>query len=220
MSTTNKPSHWRQGNGRTSASTLAAPLDGQAAREIQAFGWYVSIPLALAEKVRRQSGEHLNQVLADSITLRDLYKKHHWHVSGATFYSLHLLFDRNAEQQEQLIDQIAERVMTLGGLAVAMGADVAEMTLIPRAPKGREEVPTQLSRLLHAHEIILEEARTIARIAGDAGDFGTNDLLVSDVIRTNEMQAWFLSQHLVAAPVVRGTTSENSISEGHAGQPK
>ena len=203
----------RQGNGQTTAPTLAAPLNGQTAPEIQAYGWYTSMPLALATPLRRQSGEHLNQLLADTITLRDLYKKHHWQVSGATFYALHLLFDRHAEQQELLIDQIAERVMTLGGVAVAMAADVAEMTLIPRPPKGREDVPTQLSRLLHAHEIILKEARTMARLAGDAGDFGTNDLLASGVVRTNEAQAWFLAEHLVDAPLVRASGQDQRIDQ-------
>src|SRR3989442_11173411 len=63
--------------------------------------------------------------------------------------------------------------------------------LIPRPPRGREEVPVQLSRLLHAHEIVLKEARAMARQAAEAGDDGTNDLLVSDVIRPNELQVWF-----------------------------
>jgi starvation-inducible DNA-binding protein len=177
------------------------------APEIQAFGWFVPMPLALSQTVCQQSGEHLNQLLADTITLRDLYKKHHWQVSGATFYSLHLLFDRHAEQQTELVDQIAERVMALGGVAIAMSADVAETTLIPRAPKGREDVPTQLSRLLHAHETVLEEARTMARLADEHGDFGTNDLLVSEVIRTNEAQVWFLAEHLVGPPVAGETAS-------------
>ena len=86
---------------------------------------------------------------------------------------------------------------------IAMAADVAEMTLVPRPPKGREEVPVQISRLLHAHEIVLREARTMARLASQQGDDGTNDLLVSNVIRTNEMQAWFVAEHVVDVPLVR-----------------
>ena len=84
-----------------------------------------------------------------------------------------------------------------------MAHDVAETTLVPRPPKGREEVPVQISRLLHAHEIILKEARTMATQASDAGDDGTNDLLVSDVIRTNELQVWFVAEHVVDTPLVR-----------------
>jgi starvation-inducible DNA-binding protein len=180
----------------------AVPLTGRHAHEIQAFGTVVPVPIALAEGARRESVTNLNQLLADTMTLRDLYKKHHWQVSGATFYPLHLLFDKHAGEQSELIDEIAERVMKLGGLSIAMAADVAETTLIPRPPKGREEVPVQLSRLLHAHEVVLKEARAMARHAAEAGDDGTNDLLVSDVIRTNETQVWFVASHVVEAPTV------------------
>jgi len=181
----------------------ARPLVGQKAMEIQPYGTIVKLPIALSETACRQSVENLNQVLADTITLRDLYKKHHWQVAGHTFYQLHLLFDKHYEEQNELVDQIAERVQLLGGVSLAMAPDIAETTLIPRPPRGREEVPVQISRLLHAHEIILEEARSMAGQADDAGDDGTNDLLVSDVVRTNELQVWFLSQHLVDVPLVR-----------------
>jgi len=181
----------------------ARPLVGQKSVEIQPYGTIVKLPIALSETACRQSVENLNQVLADTITLRDLYKKHHWQVAGHTFYQLHLLFDKHYEEQNELVDQIAERVQLLGGVSLAMAPDIAETTLIPRPPRGREEVPVQISRLLHAHEIILEEARSMAGQADDAGDDGTNDLLVSDVVRTNELQVWFLSQHLVDVPLVR-----------------
>ncbi len=181
----------------------AKPLVGQKSVEIQAFGTIVKLPIALSEKACRQSVENLNQVLADTITIKDLYKKHHWQVAGPTFYQLHLLFDKHYEEQNELVDQIAERIQLLGGVSLAMGADIAETTLIPRPPRGREEVPVQISRLLHAHEIILEESRSMARQADESGDDGTNDLLVSDVIRLHELQVWFLSQHLVDVPSVR-----------------
>jgi starvation-inducible DNA-binding protein len=161
------------------------------------------MPIALSEKTRRESVTNLNQVLADTMTLRDLYKKHHWQMSGPTFYQLHLLFDKHFGEQSDLVDLIAERIMMLGGISIAMAPDVAEMTLIPRPPKGREEVPVQISRLLHAHEIVLKEARTMARQAADEGDDGTNDVLVSNVIRTNESQVWFVAEHVVDAPLVR-----------------
>jgi starvation-inducible DNA-binding protein len=137
------------------------------------------------------------------MTLRDMYKKHHWQVAGHTFYQLHLLFDKHHGEQDELVDQIAERIQLLGGISLAMAADVAETTMIPRPPRGREEAPVQISRLLEAHEMILKEARTMAKQASDAGDDGTNDLLVSDVIRTNELQVWFLAEHLVDVPLVR-----------------
>ena len=187
----------------------AAPLAGQRAHEIQAFGSVVPMPIALAEATRGRSAVNLNQLLADTITLRDLYKKHHWQVSGPTFYQLHLLFDKHFNEQNDLVDLIAERIMMLGGVSIAMSADVAEMTLIPRPPKGREEVPVQISRLLHGHEIVLKEARTMARQAAEDGDDGTNDLLVSNIIRPNEMQVWFVAEHLVDAPLVHADGSNS-----------
>jgi len=184
-------------------SDRASPILHQKAREIQPFGKMTHMPIALDENVRAQSVENLNQLLADTMTLRDMYKKHHWQVAGHTFYQLHLLFDKHHGEQDELVDTIAERIQLLGGISLAMAADVAETTIIPRPPRGREEVPVQISRLLEAHEFILKEARTMAKQAVEAGDDGTNDLLVSDVIRTNELQAWFVAEHVVDVPLVR-----------------
>jgi starvation-inducible DNA-binding protein len=181
----------------------ARPIQHQHAPEIQPYGKIAKLPIALDEKTCATSTENLNQLLADTITLRDMYKKHHWQVAGHTFYQLHLLFDKHHAEQDELVDQIAERIQLLGGISLAMAADVAETTMIPRPPRGREEAPVQISRLLEGHELILKEARTMAKQASDAGDDGTNDLLVSDVIRTNELQVWFLAEHLVDVPLVR-----------------
>jgi starvation-inducible DNA-binding protein len=181
----------------------ATPVVHQTAHETQPFGHLIRMPIALAESTCKESINNLNQLLADTMTLRDMYKKHHWQVSGPTFYQLHLLFDKHYNEQNALVDTIAERIQVLGGVSVAMSHDVAETTMVPRPPKGREEVPVQISRLLHAHEIVLKEARTMARLAAEHDDQGTNDLLVSDVIRTNELQVWFVSEHVVDTPVVR-----------------
>src|SRR5262245_11391316 len=181
------------------------PQTQQHAHEIQPFGHIVRMPIALPEDVCRESVDNLNQLLADTITLRDLYKKHHWQVTGPTFYQLHLLFDKHYDEQNELVDAIAERIQLLGGVSIAMASDVAETTLIPRAPKGREEVPVQISRLLHAHEIILKEARAMAKRAADKGDDGTNDLIVSDVVRRNELQVWFVAEHVVDVPVTKAS---------------
>ncbi len=180
----------------------ATPIQ-QHAHEIQPYGHLVRMPIALEEATRKESAENLNQLLADTMTLRDLYKKHHWQVAGPTFYSLHLLFDKHFEEQSGLVDAIAERIQALGGVGLAMAPDVAETTLIPRPPKGREAAPAQISRLLHAHQIVLKESRTMARLAADRGDDGTNDLIVSSIIRTNEAQVWFVAEHVVDTPLVR-----------------
>jgi starvation-inducible DNA-binding protein len=197
MKTKVKASNHNSSSNFTYRPDRARPKIHARAAEIQAFGTIAKLPNALGEKVCQASVERLNQILADTMSLRDLYKKHHWQVSGKTFYQLHLLFDKHHDEQAELVDQIAERIQALGGLSYAMAADVAENTNIPRPPKGREEVPVQISRLLTAHEIILLGARVSARKAAEMGDDGTNDLLVSNVIRTNEMQVWFLAEHVV-----------------------
>lgn len=146
--------------------------------------------------------EQLNQLLADTMTLRDLYKKSHWQVAGPTFYQLHLLFDKHYDEQVELVDAIAERIQLLGGVSLAMAADIGETTQIERPPRGREEVPVQISRLLDAHQIIIRDSRKLAERSSRVGDQGTNDLVVSEVLRTNELQVWFLSEHLVDVPLV------------------
>jgi len=201
-------------NQLESGTERSRPILHQNAREIQPYGKIAKLPIALDEKVCAASAENLNQVLADTITLRDLYKKHHWQVAGHTFYQLHLLFDKHHNEQDELVDTIAERIQSLGAISLAMAADIAETSIIPRPPRGREEVPAQISRLLEAHEILLKEARTMARQAAEAGDDGTNDVLVSDVIRTNELQVWFLAEHLVDVPAVRADQAKAASSGG------
>jgi starvation-inducible DNA-binding protein len=175
----------------------------QHGKEIQAFGTVRQFPLALAYETRMYACQRLNQIHADTQILYALYKKHHWLMRGATFYQLHLLLDKHADEQLALVDKIAERVQTLGGIAVGDPRHVAEITRVPRPPNGCEEVPAMLSRLLEAHELILSDAHDAATRVAALGDDGTNDLLVSDVIRTGELQAWFLVEHLVDTPLLR-----------------
>ncbi|HVI08046.1 MAG TPA: DNA starvation/stationary phase protection protein [Candidatus Binatia bacterium] len=187
----------------------AQPRLHQRGPAIQKYGTVSHmLPLELEEPVRLEMTEQLNLMLADTMTLRDLYKKSHWQVAGPTFYQLHLLFDKHFEEQSELVDTIAERIQLLGGISIAMAHDVAETTRIERPPRDREEVPVQLSRLLDAHQIIIGHCRELAERANKIGDAGTNDLVVSDVLRTNELQVWFLSEHLVEAPLVKADQDE------------
>ena len=193
----------------------AQPRLHQRSREIQGYGTVLHLlPLELEEPVRLEITENLNQLLADTMTLRDLYKKSHWQTAGPTFYQLHLLFDKHYDEQVELVDGIAERIQMLGGLSLAMAPDVAETTQIERPPRGREEPPVQISRLLDAHQIIVRQTRKLARRASELGDDGTNDLLVSEVLRTNEMHIWFLSEHLVEVGLVEA--GEPTVTAGAA----
>jgi len=173
------------------------------AREIQKYGTVIAdMPHPLSAETRTKMVRQLNQLLADSIVMRDMYKKHHWQVSGPTFYQLHLLFDKHYEEQTEIVDTIAERVQLLGGVTIAMGGDVAKITKIAAPPLGKEEVPVQISRLLEAHKIVIQSCLDLSEAADDAGDHGTNDLVVSDVLRPNELQSWFIGQHLVEMPLI------------------
>ncbi|MFI0168773.1 Dps family protein [Streptomyces sp. NPDC017095] len=183
--------------------TGSQPRLHQKGRVIQEFGTVKQFPLALSYEARMYSCQRLNKVLADTQILYGLYKKHHWLMRGATFYQLHLVLDQHATQQLALVDTLAERVQTLGGVAVGDPRHVAELTSVPRPPDGVEEVPAMLSRLLEAHEIILTDAHDAASRVAELGDDGTNDLLVSQVIRTGELQTWFVAEHLVDTPLVR-----------------
>jgi starvation-inducible DNA-binding protein len=195
-----------------SQTSLETPQKGQQqvaphwhaqAKEIQKYGTCIAdMPHRLPVDVREKMVARLNQLLADSIQIRDMYKKHHWQVSGPTFYQLHLLFDKHFEEQVELVDTIAERIQILGGVSIAMGGDVAEIAQVKSPPRGREEVPVQISRLLEAHKIIMQDCHDIAEEADKLGDDGTNDMVISDILRPNELQSWFINQHLVEMPLI------------------
>jgi len=192
-----------QTNGKTNGvSEKIQPLMHQRGPVIQDYGALRNLPTGLPDDARKQSIQNLNQVLADTIQLASMYKKHHWQVSGHTFYQLHLLFDKHYEEQTELVDLLAERISLLGGVTNGMPAAVARITKIETPPDGVEEVPVQVSRLLEAHELIMKESREFAGQADDAGDDGTNDLFVSNVLRTNELQTWFVVSHVVPEPLV------------------
>jgi starvation-inducible DNA-binding protein len=170
--------------------------------EIQRAEELRHLPLELSEEARKQSIGMLNQLLADSITLYHLYKKHHWQVAGPTFYQLHLLFDKHADEVLQTVDLIGERIQMLGGVALGMPFEVAESTKIARPPKGTEGVPSMLARLVEAHGVVIKEIRSGVELTERNHDYGTNDMLMSDILRMHEMQIWFISQHLVDTPLI------------------
>lgn len=164
---------------------------------LQAFGSLRTVRLGLPPETRSRSIRMLNRMLAHAMALRDLYKKAHWQTSGAAFYGLHLMFDKHYDAQLELIDSLAERVQLLGGVALATAHDVVQETRLARVTSSSETTMQQLGELLAAHEFILGEARPLAREAAEHGDDGTNDIIVSEVIRTNELQSWFVGEHLI-----------------------
>ncbi|HEY0444327.1 MAG TPA: DNA starvation/stationary phase protection protein [Candidatus Limnocylindrales bacterium] len=170
--------------------------------EIQKFGTLRLLPIALSAEARGESAQLLNGILADTMILYAMYKKHHWLVAGPTFYQLHLLFDKHAEEQSALIDLLAERVQSLGGIAVGDPRHAAELTSVARPPDGAEDVPSMIHRLLDAHEIIVEKVRAAIEKTDKSKDWGTNDLLMGDVLRRHELQVWFVAEHSVDVPLI------------------
>ena len=189
-------------NGVSKRMRSPEPRLGIRAPEIQAFGTLRDLPIALPAKARSSSCRSLNEILADTMVLYAMYKKHHWLVAGPTFYQLHLLFDKHAEEQLELVDLLAERVQSLGGIAVGDPRQAAELTSIERPPDGAEEVSVMLDRTLRAHETILTKLRAAIKSTEQSEDWGTNDLLMSDVLRRHELQVWFLAEHVVDLPLV------------------
>jgi starvation-inducible DNA-binding protein len=191
------------GFARTNGRRISpSPRLSRPSGEVQKFGTLRLLPIALSAVARAESAQLLNRLLADTTILYALYKKHHWVVAGPTFYQLHLLFDKHAEEQLELIDLLAERVQTLGGIAVGDPRHAAELTSIERAPNGAESVADMITRTLQAHEVIIEGVRRGIDATEKNGDWGSNDLLMSDVLRRNELQVWFISEHVVDMPLI------------------
>jgi starvation-inducible DNA-binding protein len=190
------------GAKRRSGTPSPEPRLAPMGEEIQRFGSVRFLPIALAAEARTESSQILNGILADTMILYALYKKHHWLVAGPTFYQLHLLFDKHAEEQLEIIDLLAERVQSLGGIAVGDPRHAAELTTIERPPDGAEDVPAMIHRLLDAHETVVEKVRRGIDKTEKNGDWGSNDVLMSDVLRRHELQVWFVAEHVVDTPLV------------------
>lgn len=182
----------------------------QRSREIQGYKQLRSLPIGLSEEAIGQSVTMLNQVLADTITLYNLYKKHHWQVAGPTFYQLHLLFDKHAAEILASVDLIAERIQMLGGVALGMPFDVAERTKITRPPMDVESVPSMLARTIEAHTTVIQTVREGIELTDGNKDYGTNDLLMSDILRMHEMHVWFVSQHLIETPITGESSGQRA----------
>jgi starvation-inducible DNA-binding protein len=181
---------------RTGSSVRGEAMTSSHQFEVLAQGVTHEFPSTPDQSVCDASVDDLNQLLADTITLCDMYKKHHWRVSGPAYYPMYLLLDRHFAGQFELVDQLVERIKVLGGVASAMAREVVANTHIPAFPNGREDPTAEISRLLHAHEIILEESRAMAREASARGDDDTAKLIITNVIRTNDLQVMFLHVYL------------------------
>jgi len=148
--------------------------------------------LGKSDNELQRSTAILQSILANTIFIYSLYKKYHWHVVGKDFYEYHLLFDKHAEQQLPIIDAVAERLRTLGEIAPGMPQDIIKNSTL-KEPSGATQDPViMVNNLLKIHEAYIQEVRGAIEITNTSGDEGTNDLLVSDVLRVHELQTWFI----------------------------
>lgn len=148
-----------------------------------------------AEAVKKNHG-NLQVILANTIYMYQLYKKYHWHVTGKDFYQYHLLFDKHAEQQPALIDLLAERMRTLGLNVAAMPMDVSADATLTEKEEAGHDAQAMVRNLLAAHEGYIKIVRTAIKVTEETNDAGTNDILVSNVLRVHELQTWFIRSSL------------------------
>jgi starvation-inducible DNA-binding protein len=196
------PNGSSDGSNRRAGRPSPQPKLGQRGPELQPFGKLRLLPIALSTAARSESCRLLNEILADTTILYALYKKAHWNAAGPTFYQLHLLFDKHAGEQLELVDLLAERVQSLGGIALGDPRHAAELTSIDRPPDGAEDVPAMIHRLLDAHETVIDKVRRAIKKTEKSGDWGSNDLLMSDVLRRHELHVWFVAEHIVDVPLI------------------
>lgn len=160
------------------------------------------LKLGFKENGFKKEEKNLQIALANSIFIYNLYKKYHWHVRGRDFYQYHLLFDEHAKQQLPIIDSLAERLRTLGFMAPGMPGDV-ERNKSVNEPDTSDFTPLVLCEsLLKVHDAYLKHLRSTIDIADEVDDEGTEDFLVSDVLRVHELQVWFLRSSIENTEVI------------------
>jgi starvation-inducible DNA-binding protein len=149
----------------------------------------------MAEKVREQSISLLNQTLADAIDLYTETKQAHWNLKGHGFIAIHKLLDEVAEEVEEHIDIIAERITALGGTAYGTVQCVAKSSKLRAYPTDITSVTQHLEHLTHNYAILGEFTRANIHKTEEIGDFGTNDLYIA-FVRLLDHKLWLLEAQL------------------------
>ncbi len=139
----------------------------------------------------------LNQQLADTFDLYSQTKQAHWNVKGAQFYQLHELFDELAEELEEPVDDIAERVTALGGMALGTSRMAAAASRLPEYPLDGGDSMQFVEALATRYAALAATTRTAIDTADGLGDKDTADLF-TQVSRLLDKSLWFLEAHLQA----------------------
>lgn len=138
----------------------------------------------------------LNNCLADSHILYFKLRKYHWNVQGDNFMELHLLFENHYEQVQESIDNIAERISQLGGIAIGTTSEFSKNSSLKEFPGKNPANMEMIAELLSDHETVIKNLRKGIEDADEKyADQGTSDFL-TDLIRAHEKMAWTLRRYL------------------------
>ena len=150
----------------------------------------MKIDIGIPEQSRKQIAEGLSKVLADSYTLYLKTHYYHWNVTGPMFQTLHLMFETQYTELQGAVDEIAERIRSLGEFAPGSYEEYARLSSI----KGDNGVPAatqMIENLVHGHETVVRTARSVFSAAEEASDEATCDLLTQRM-SLHEKTAWML----------------------------
>lgn len=137
----------------------------------------------------------LNQQLADTLDLYTQVKQAHWNVKGLQFIALHELFDKLAEESEDYIDDMAERITALGGVAIGTARAVAQQSRLPEIALAGLPGVEALKALVERYALLAASTRKAIDAAGGLGDADTSDLFTG-ISRGLDKSLWFLEAHL------------------------
>jgi starvation-inducible DNA-binding protein len=151
--------------------------------------------LGLSGKSRDAVLAALGRLLADEHVLYVKTRNFHWNVTGPHFGPLHQLFERQYDELAEVIDEVAERIRILGGVAPGSMKEFLKLTQIDEQPGGKLEAEKMIAALLSDHETVIRSLREAIEVADKAGDAGTDDFLTG-LLEDHEKKAWMLRAHL------------------------
>lgn len=149
----------------------------------------------VAPKLRASMIALLNQQLADALDLYTQVKQAHWNVKGSHFIALHELFDKLAEDLEEPVDDLAERITSLGGVANGTARMASKASRLKEFPDGRIDGRKAVTALADRYAALAASTRAAIDSAGKQGDADTSDLFTG-ISRELDKALWFLEAHL------------------------
>ncbi|MEQ9550908.1 MAG: Dps family protein [Coleofasciculus sp. G3-WIS-01] len=152
------------------------------------------VNIGISEQDRKEIAEGLSRLLADTYTLYLKTHYFHWNVTGPMFHSLHNMFETEYTELAVAVDDIAERIRTIGYPAPGSYSEFAELSSIPET-RGVPEATEMVRLLVEANEAVVRTAREAFPAAERANDESTVDLL-TERMRTHEKTAWMLRSML------------------------